>query len=78
MAGSLYAALQEVRMRIETGDGRPIVAAGAVEELLRPMTLPALPPQPLVSVLVVNYNYAEYIGEAIESVLEIMSRATQG
>jgi glycosyltransferase involved in cell wall biosynthesis len=56
-------------MRIETGDGRPIVAAGAVEELLRPMTLPALPPQPLVSVLVVNYNYAEYIGEAIESVL---------
>lgn len=31
--------------------------------------LPALPPEPLVSVLIVNYNYARYLPEAIDSVL---------
>jgi glycosyltransferase involved in cell wall biosynthesis len=31
--------------------------------------LPALPAEPLVSVLMVNYNYGHFIGEAIESVL---------
>lgn len=45
----------------------------SVEELraqrLRPMELPPLPENPLVSVLIANYNYAHYIGEAIESVL---------
>lgn len=31
--------------------------------------LPPLPPRPLVSVMIVNYNYERYLGEAIESVL---------
>jgi glycosyltransferase involved in cell wall biosynthesis len=35
---------------------------------LHPMELRALSAKPLVSVLVSNYNYARYIGEAIESV----------
>jgi len=42
------------------------------EELLgklKPMELPSLPKNPLVSVLIANYNYEKYIGEAIESVL---------
>jgi len=42
------------------------------EELLsklKPMELPPLPENPLVSVLIANYNYGHYIGEAIESVL---------
>jgi glycosyltransferase involved in cell wall biosynthesis len=38
-------------------------------ENLKPMELPPLPGNPLVSVLIANYNYAQYIGEAIESVL---------
>ena len=36
---------------------------------LQPLELPPLSAQPLVSVLMPNHNYAEYIGEAIESVL---------
>ncbi len=31
--------------------------------------LPTLPSSPLVSVLIANYNYAEYIGEALESLV---------
>ena len=38
-------------------------------EKLQPIKLPQLPDNPLVSVLVANYNYARYIGEALESVL---------
>ncbi len=38
-------------------------------ERLRPLTLQPLCENPLVSVLVTNYNYAEYIGEAIQSIL---------
>lgn len=34
-----------------------------------PAILPALPPEPLVSVLIVNYNYERYLGQAIDSVL---------
>lgn len=41
---------------------------GAIERL-RPLTLQPLCENPLVSVLVTNYNYAEYIGEAIQSIL---------
>ncbi len=36
---------------------------------LHPMELRALSAKPLVSILVSNYNYARYIGEAIESAL---------
>lgn len=36
---------------------------------LQPRSLSAFPPKPLVSVLVGNYNYARYIGPAIESVI---------
>jgi glycosyltransferase involved in cell wall biosynthesis len=35
-----------------------------------PLHLPPVETQPLVSVLVPNYNYAGYIGEALQSVLE--------
>lgn len=37
---------------------------------LQPMAIPALSAQPLVSVLVGNRNYAAYVGEAIQSVLD--------
>jgi glycosyltransferase involved in cell wall biosynthesis len=36
---------------------------------LKPVGLKPLPHHPLVSVLIANYNYARYVGEAIESVL---------
>ncbi|NMF62221.1 glycosyltransferase family 2 protein [Brasilonema octagenarum] len=36
---------------------------------LQPIALPLLPENPLVSVLISNYNYARYIGETLESVL---------
>lgn len=36
---------------------------------LQPINLPQLKNQPLVSVLIPNYNYADYIGIALESVL---------
>jgi glycosyltransferase involved in cell wall biosynthesis len=38
-------------------------------ERLRPVDLVAFPENPLVSVLVTNHNYANYIGEAIQSIL---------
>lgn len=39
-------------------------------EKLQPIELPQLPKNPLVSVLIANYNYAKYVGEAIESALK--------
>jgi glycosyltransferase involved in cell wall biosynthesis len=36
---------------------------------MQPVQLPPLPDKPLVSVLIPNYNYANYIGDALESVL---------
>jgi len=36
---------------------------------LQPMQLPQLPENPLISVLVPNYNYARYIGQTLESAL---------
>ena len=36
---------------------------------LKPLELPKLPDNPLVSVLIANYNYAKYIGEALDSML---------
>src|SRR5258706_6561628 len=38
-------------------------------QCLKPFELGPLPPRPLVSVLLPNYNYARYIPSAIESVL---------
>jgi glycosyltransferase involved in cell wall biosynthesis len=38
-------------------------------EKLRPIELPPLPNQPLVSILMANYNYGRYIGEALHSAL---------
>jgi glycosyltransferase involved in cell wall biosynthesis len=38
-------------------------------ELLRPVNLGPFPEKPLVSVLVTNHNYANYVGEAIQSIL---------
>ncbi|MBW4560972.1 MAG: glycosyltransferase family 2 protein [Mojavia pulchra JT2-VF2] len=37
---------------------------------LQPMELSQLPDSPLISVLVPNYNYAKYIGEALDSALQ--------
>jgi glycosyltransferase involved in cell wall biosynthesis len=37
---------------------------------LEPRQLSALPDEPLVSILLANYNYANYIGQSIESVLQ--------
>lgn len=36
---------------------------------VKPVNLTTLPANPLVSVLILNYNYAQYIGEALDSVL---------
>jgi len=36
---------------------------------LEPIELPILPDEPLVSVLVSNYNYARFVGDALESAL---------
>ncbi|MBD0304343.1 MAG: glycosyltransferase [Tolypothrix sp. T3-bin4] len=38
-------------------------------EKLQPIELPKLPENPLISILIANYNYEKYIGETIESVL---------
>lgn len=40
-----------------------------VEQILEPMSLNRLADRPLVSVVIANYNYAQFIGEAISSVL---------
>lgn len=40
-----------------------------IGELLKPVCLGRLPENPLVSVLTANYNYASFIGEAIESIV---------
>jgi glycosyltransferase involved in cell wall biosynthesis len=40
-----------------------------VAEKLKPLELPPLEERPLVSVLMPNYNYGHYIGEALESAL---------
>src|SRR5467141_1674551 len=37
---------------------------------LEPMALDPLPEQPLVSILISNYNYGAYLGDAIESALQ--------
>jgi glycosyltransferase involved in cell wall biosynthesis len=39
-------------------------------EHLKPLALPSLPNGPLVSVLVANYNYGRFLGQALESVLK--------
>jgi glycosyltransferase involved in cell wall biosynthesis len=47
----------------------PIVECDTITGL-HPIELPGLPAEPLVSILVSNYNYARYVGESIESVLK--------
>src|SRR5258707_11888995 len=37
---------------------------------LKPAALDPLPKQPLVSILISNYNYGKYLGDAIESALQ--------
>jgi glycosyltransferase involved in cell wall biosynthesis len=39
-----------------------------IQNRMKPISLDSLPPRPLVSVLIANYNYANYLGKAIESV----------
>jgi N-acetylglucosaminyldiphosphoundecaprenol N-acetyl-beta-D-mannosaminyltransferase len=39
-------------------------------EHLKPLALPSLPGSPLISVLVANYNYGRFLGQALESVLK--------
>ena len=41
----------------------------STENALRPMNLPPPPRNPRVSVIVSNYNYAQFVGHAIESIL---------
>jgi glycosyltransferase involved in cell wall biosynthesis len=50
--------LQEVR------DARP-----SCESAIQPLRLAPLPPQPLVSVLIANYNYARFLPSALDSLL---------
>ena len=53
-------------------NGSNAVASGRSAEIaqrLRPVRLGPLPENPLVSVLTANYNYASFLGEAIQSVL---------
>ncbi len=40
-----------------------------VDALLTPMQLSPLQPQPLISVIVANYNYRAYLGQAVDSIL---------
>lgn len=46
-----------------------VAAAGSESAELHPLRLRRLPANPLVSILVSNYNYGRYIAETIESVL---------
>src|SRR6266481_6499107 len=41
-----------------------------VPSSIKPMVLDPLPEQPLVSILISNYNYGTYLGDAIESALQ--------
>src|SRR6266436_6919377 len=41
-----------------------------VPSSIKPMVLDPLPEQPLVSILISNYNYEAYLGDAIESALQ--------
>ena len=46
----------------------PILADAAPDPHHRPVALRPLPGRPLMSVVITNYNYATYVGRAIESV----------
>jgi len=55
--------------------GRIILQSAApqpssMQDAVRPMDLPPMPPQPLVSVVMANYNYGHMIEDAIQSVVE--------
>ena len=53
---------------VSSAPGKEVAVTGAKQ--LRLMTLPALPTKPRVSVLITCFNYAAYVGQAIDSVLE--------
>src|SRR5260370_27206145 len=65
--------LEELR-DMDAGAGRSEARIKAMMESwgehLNPLALPSLPNGPLVSVLVANYNYGRFLGEAMESVLK--------
>jgi len=48
------------------------------DPVIVPLRLPALPAQPLVSVLVANYNYGHFIGRALDSLLAQSYRHFEG
>ena len=56
-------------MILETETHGPIPTAGALNSLT-PIPLSVLPAEPTVSVLITCFNYAAYVGQAIESALE--------
>ena len=47
----------------------PMPEEAPVTTELKPIALPSLPDEPLVSVLVSNYNYGRFVGHALESAL---------
>jgi glycosyltransferase involved in cell wall biosynthesis len=47
-----------------------VLAKSETDTVLHPINLRTLPAEPLVSILVSNYNYARYIGESIRSALD--------
>jgi len=68
----ISASQTSVRGQATRAKGRDALTIGRSAEIaqrLKPVSLRPLPEDPLVSVLTGNYNYASFLGEAIQSVL---------
>jgi glycosyltransferase involved in cell wall biosynthesis len=69
-----YSPNSDTRIRgiglIDRNANSRIMNASVLSATLAPIHLERLPERPKVSILVSNYNYAEYIAQAIDSVLE--------